>query len=261
MEQKNISEAAELLWNTFKLGHTIESIPSDIRPRDRKNAYRIQQSFAEMSGSDQLGWKIAATSENGQKHIGVSGPLAGRLLTNRSKVDGESLELGANIMAVAEAEFCFRLKNNLPPRKEIYSIDEVLDAIDTLHPAIEIPDSRFDDFVTAGEAQLIADNACASWFILGNPTTENWRDIDLKRHTVDALINGQIVETGIGSNVLGDPLIALTWITNELSQEGIGLKSGEIVTTGTCVIPFAIKPGDKVCANFGNLGRVEIQLT
>ena len=46
---------------------------------------------------------------------------------------------------------------------------EVLDAVDTLHPAIEIPDSRFADYVKAGEAQLIADNACAHLFVLGAP--------------------------------------------------------------------------------------------
>ena len=48
-----------------------------------------------------------------------------------------------------------------------YTVQQVLDAVDTLHPAIEIPDSRFADFVSAGAAQIIADNACAHLFVLG----------------------------------------------------------------------------------------------
>jgi 2-keto-4-pentenoate hydratase len=33
------------------------------------------------------------------------------------------------------------------------------------------------------------------------------------------------------------------------------------VTTGTCVIPVAIKPGDRFRADFGELGAVEVALT
>ena len=34
-----------------------------------------------------------------------------------------------------------------------------LAAVATLHPAIEVPDSRYDDFTRVGAPQLIADNA------------------------------------------------------------------------------------------------------
>ena len=176
-------------------------------------------------------------------------------------MSGDTLELGANLMGVAEAEFCFQLGKDLLPRNTAYSIEETLEAVDTLHTAIEIPDSRYIDFVTAGETQLIADNACASWFVLGPPTTVDWRSIDLRDHKVQALVNGTIVEEGIGKNVLGDPRIALRWIVNELSNEGIGLRAKEVVTTGTCVLPFQIKPNDYVELEFGQIGRVSVTLS
>ena len=260
MNDSQVLQAAELLWSTWKSGTLIDAIPEEYRPTDRDSAYKIQEKVSELSGSGQIGWKIAATSENGQKHIGVSGPLAGRLLADRAFSHGDTLELGENLMGVAEAEFCFRLGRDLPPRSENYSIEETLSAVDTLHPAIEIPDSRFSDFVTAGEYQLIADHACASWFILGNPTSYNWRDLDLVEHKVDALVDGVILQSGVGRNVLGDPRIALNWIANELSQTKIGLKAGEVITTGTCVIPFAIKPGDHIQLDFGVLGGIEARL-
>ena len=114
-----------------------------------------------------FGWKIAATSEAGQKHINVAGPLAGRIFAERVIPDGGTASMAGNEMRVGEPEFAFRIGRSLPPRAVQSSVEEVLDAVDTLHPAIELPDSRFADFITAGEAQLIADNACAHLFVLG----------------------------------------------------------------------------------------------
>jgi 2-keto-4-pentenoate hydratase len=57
---------------------------------------------------------------------------------------------------------------------------------------------------------------------------------------------------------LGDPRIALTWLANHLAQRGIGLKPGDIVTTGTCITPAAGAPGDQIVAEFVGLGRVTL---
>src|SRR6267142_512230 len=121
-------------------------------------------------------------------------------------------------MRVAEPEFAFRMAADLPPRSSAYTVREVLDAVGTLHPAIEIPDSRFADFVSAGAAQII----------------------------------------GHGKNVLGDPRVALTWLANELRLLGVTLKAGQVVTTGTCHAPLPIQSGDVFDADFGSIGRVSV---
>ena len=109
----------------------------------------------------------------------------------------------------------FAWRRDLPPRSSPYTVQQVLDAVDTLHPAIEIPDSRFSDFVSAGAAQIIADNACAHLFVLGAPTTANWRALDLvEEKPVITLRGKQFI--GHGKNVLGDPRVALAWLANEL---------------------------------------------
>ena len=146
---------------------------------------------------------------------------------------------------------------DLPPRSSAYTVQEVLDAVDTLHPAIEIPDSRFADFVSAGAAQIIADNACAHLFVLGAPTASNWRALDLVEQKPVITLRGQRY-TGHGKNVLGDPRIALTWLANELRQLGINLKAGRVVTTGTCHPPLPIQAGDFCAADFGVLGKVSV---
>jgi 2-keto-4-pentenoate hydratase len=85
--------------------------------------------------------------------------------------------------------------------------------------------------------------------------------MNLRDHKVQAFVNGTMVEEGVGENVLGDPRIALTWIANELSNEGIGLKANEVITTGTCVLPFQIKPNDYIELEFGKIGQVSVTLS
>lgn len=260
MDNWAAEEAARLILNAWQANGRIDSLPIECRPTTRREGYRVQAEIARLSGQSVVGWKIAATSQAGQKHIGVDGPLAGRLLERRVFQSGSSVPMTNNLMKVAEAEFAFRMARDLAPRASSYGIEEVLDAVDTLHPAIEIPDSRYREFVKVGAAQLIADNACANYFVLGPATTVDWRRIDLVEHGANADINGTIVAEGKGANVLGDPRIALTWLANELSESGETLRKGQVVTTGTCLVPVAIKPGDLLVADFGSIGRVEARM-
>ena len=252
--------AGAILWENWQQRRRIDQLPHDCRPGDRAAGYSAQKDIVRFSGQDVVGWKIAATSAAGQKHIGVDGPLAGPLLANRVLADGATVPLEGNIMMVGEAEFAFKLGRSLPTRPNPYTQEEVLSAVESLHPAIEVPDSRYTDFATVGAPQLIADTACADWFVLGSATSHDWRSRDLITHAVAVLLNGEKVATGSGANVLGDPRIALTWLVNELRTYGDGIAAGQFVTTGTCVVPVPIHRGDTLRADFGDFGVVAATL-
>lgn len=252
--------AADLLWAHWSGGTRLDHIPEEMRPATRAEGYAIQSLLEARSAAPLYGWKIAATSKAGQAHIAVDGPMAGRLLRERVFDDGATVPFGANHMRVAEAEFAFRMGRDVPSRPAPYTVADVLAAVETLHPAIEIPDSRFNDFTTVGAAQLIADNACAHYFVIGAAAPPDWRTFDLAAHPVTGQVVGGITRRGIGANVLGDPRVALTWLANELSALRLALKAGEIVTTGTCLVPLEIRPGDRVAMDFGPLGRVDARL-
>lgn len=260
----DVDAASALLWGHWQGGTTLASLPDLMRPTSRTEGYDIQSRFVAKSANPIAGWKIAATSKGGQAHIGVDGPLIGRLLSERVHQDGAVVRFGANRMAVAELEFCFRMGSTLEPQAQPYSVDEVLDAVEALHLAVELPDSRFSDFTSVGESQLLADNACAHEFVLGPATTADWRNLDLASHGVVGIVTSQSGERvraeGKGENVLGDPRIALAWAANELSALSIPLAAGHLVTTGTCVIPMAIAPFDLVEADFGLLGTMSVRL-
>ncbi len=260
MDLTTAKAASELLVRHWRQGEVLDALPADLRPANRAEGYFIQAQIETISDKPLFGWKIAATSAAGQRHIGVEGPLAGRLLAEMTFPDGASVPFGANRMRVAEAEFAFRMGVDLAPRQLPYSPAETLEAVADLFLAIEIPDSRYADFVTAGGPQIIADNACAHRFVLGPKAADEWRRTDLSSHRVVGRVAGRIEREGVGSNVLGDPRIALTWLANELSSLGVTLAAGQIVTTGTCVVPMEFRPGDVVEADFGVLGRVHCRV-
>jgi 2-keto-4-pentenoate hydratase len=259
MDGEAVRRAAGILWSAWQAERLIEGLPAECRPRDLAEGYAIQAAMGELIGGPQLGWKIAATSAAGQRHIGVDAPLGAPLYRRMAYGDGDTVPVGIGNMKAAEAEFAFRLGRDLPGEAKPYGVAEVMAAVDTLHLAIEVPDSRYVDFAAAGAPQLVADQACACFFVLGPMAPEGWRAVDLAAHRVAALRNGTLAAEGSGANVLGDPRLALAWLANDRVKHGRPLRAGEVVTTGTCVPPVTIAPGDLVVADFGTLGRVSVR--
>ena len=65
---------------------------------------------------------------------------------------------------------------------------------------------------------------------------------------------------GVGSNVLGSPINALLWFLNEASKRKFIIKKGDFVTTGTTTQPIPFEMGDKIVADFGELGEVRCEI-
>jgi 2-keto-4-pentenoate hydratase len=264
--QHPAQEAARLLWNCRVSGTAIEALPEALRPRDAAAGHAVQAALPAVAGQRVVGWKIAATSAAGQAHIQVDGPLPGRILEDFVHPMGATLTMAGNRMRVVEPEFAFRLGADLPPRTAPYTAPEVLASTASLHPAFELPDSRFADFARAGKAQLIADDACCGRFAFGPAAPEAWRTTDLADHRVHATVQGEdgrvrYTRDGQGRALLGDPRTALTWLANELSRLGIGLRAGDWASCGTCMVPLEVLPGDRVQADYGDFGRIEIGLS
>ena len=259
MSPQSERAAADLLTRHWDAGTRVDRLPEALRPLTREEGYGIQAQWLHHTSKPLFGWKIAATSAAGQRHINVDGPLAGRLLAEMVLPDGATVPLAGCLMRVAEVELAFRFERALAPRGRPYPVDEVMAAVGTLHPAIEIPDSRYADFCAVGAPQLIADNACTHRFILGPAVTGSWRDVDLAAHPVSAQVAGKSSHQGKGANVLGDPRIALAWIVNELNGLGLAMGAGEVVTTGTCVTPIPVVPGDAVKADYGGFGSLTVR--
>ena len=261
-EHQAATQAAQIIWQHWQSDQVLITLPMNCRPLNAQQGYAAQAQLPLVSERSVLGWKIAATSANGQAHINVSGPMAGRLLSGQVFDSGATVPSVGNRMRVAEPEFAFAMAQDLPPQAAPYTQQQVMAAVATLHPALEVPDSRLDPFTAAGEAQLLADNACARHFVLGPAAPDLWRDLDLSTYPVHARVQHgstlKYTRDGTGGNVLGDPRIALTWLANQLTDLGITLQKGQVVTTGTCMVPLELAPGDSASADYGPLGCVNM---
>ena len=257
----DLIRAAEIIYQCMHHGDAFDYVKGDLWPDTVEQAYEIQALVEKRRNEPVLGWKIAATAIAGRDHINVDRPLAGRLFQSICHADGVSLAFGHNRMAVAEAEFVFTLGHDLPPRESSYSEEEVAACIQSLHPGLEFPDSRFKDFTLPGTAGLIADNACAAQFVLGEPTDQSFDPHTLGTHQTTLYVNEKKVTSGHGSDALDGPLKALVWIVNTLCELGTGMCAGQFVTTGVTGMPCPIKPGDHVRADLGKFGSVSATLT
>lgn len=256
----NAAKAATVLTNSWTTGQALQDLTADDRPTTRAQGYAVQSLWQERVGPVG-GWKIAATSVAGQRHIGVSGPLVGPVFAHRVVHNGATVSLALNRMRVAECEIVFRFGQSLEPRESGWSLQDILETLESVHPGIEVPDSRFLKFETAGEAQLIADCACSNDMVLGEGTAPD----DRLRHLSALQVNAQMRDgrhfEGVGTNVLGDPLEALRWFVNEITQSGQTVQQGQFVTTGACVVPIPVLPEQTIDADFGWLGRMTVHFS
>lgn len=251
------TQAATLLATQWQARQHLDTLPPDCRPTTRVQGYAVQALWPTIAGGIG-GWKIAATSVAGQRHIGVSSPLAGPVFASRVVADDATISLTANRMRVAECEVVFTFKRALEPRPQAWSRHDVMAEVAQVLPGIEVPDSRFLQFERAGEAQLIADCACCNDMVLGAPLAPEGRLESLAHLAVTARVSDGRMLEGVGSNALGDPVEALRWFVNEMSTIGQRIEAHHFLTTGTCVTPIPIEPGQSVQADFGWLGQMTV---
>ncbi|MFM7345275.1 MAG: 2-keto-4-pentenoate hydratase [Tagaea sp.] len=215
--------------------------PSLARSRTRLRARGLE---------DRLHERGRARDPEGERSVrgpGVPGalPCERRVAGGRTASDAR---IGSRIRIV--------LGKDLRPRKKPYSRAEMLAAVDDLHPAIEIVDSRYTDWLAVSLPELVADMGSNGALIVG-PPAKNWRRKDLAKVAVTMKAGGKLVGKGKGADVLGHPLDALAWLAdNPPSPEG--LKAGEVVTTGTAAGFHRAGPNDKAVATFEGIGKVEL---
>jgi 2-keto-4-pentenoate hydratase len=75
------------------------------------------------------------------------------------------------------------------------------------------------------------------------------------------LCNGTPRRKGTAAAALDHPMVPLAWLANELSRAGIGLKAGQMISTGTLTGMLAPKPDETYIADFGPFGIVTLTFT
>jgi 2-keto-4-pentenoate hydratase len=255
MDHASAIRAAQALVAARRAGDHIEALPEGAVPATEEDAYHVQDVVAAFVGERVAAWKVGATHPNAQKGLGVSGPVASRLFEPNLLRGDRSLPDDYVIRGV-EAEYAFRMGEDLPPAGAPYSREAIAAAVISVHPAIEVLDTRF----TAAQqgALAVADNVNDAQWVYGDGL-EDWRALDLVGAAVNMLIDGEVVVRGSGAEVLGDPMTSLEWLINEHAARREGVKAGQFVTTGSCTGLYKAPPGCTATATFEGLGELSVR--
>lgn len=232
---------------------------------DRESAFSVDDAYAVQMenirravsmGHRISGKKIGLTSPAMQKQLGVGEPDYGHLFSAMDCADG-NIETGALIQPKIEAELAFILKKDLRGGK--VTVDDVDDATDYVVCAFEIVDSRVENW-RIKLADTVADNASSGRYVLGgipiSPGTIELADVTMNLFKIQ---DGSpvLMGEGRGSAVLGDPRIAVAWLSNKMWSYGVALKAGEVVLSGAFSAAPAAARGDVFKAEFSDFGSVE----
>jgi 2-keto-4-pentenoate hydratase len=250
------AEAAARLLVASRRGR--KSVPGLPQVHSFDEAYAVQVAFRELWGVSVIGHKVGCSSEQSQRLVNSPGPIAGSLFRDALWHQPATIPAARFFIVGVEAEFGFRLGADLPARSAPYSREEVSVSVDAVVPVIEICDTRLSEWRTRRIEEITADNAFNGGLVVGT-AFEGWHSLDLATHVVTLSIDGEQKGEGTGALVLGHPLLALTWLANDMSRRGSGLRAGDLVAAGTCTGLHFASPGSTVVADFGTaLGKVTI---
>lgn len=252
------TELANALWQARNGGAPVPRSKAGYL-KSIEDAYQCQTELVALMGMERAGWKIGATNKAIQNTFGIEQPVSGPMFRQLCYKSGDQVGIFVTPSVVIECEFAFRFADDLPARQGPYQREEVLSAVECVIPSIEVVDCRFEGgFRDIGATLLTADLAAHCAWIGGTPHAD-WHQIDFKTQPVTLYKDSVKVREGIGANALGDPLNVLEWLANHLSERGIGLKAGEVVSTGTCTDIFPVAPKDELVVDFAELGEVLVR--
>ncbi|MEX2451023.1 MAG: fumarylacetoacetate hydrolase family protein [Rhodospirillales bacterium] len=253
------AKAAEILIEAHLGKKLLDDIPDDCKPATFDDALAVQNVMLKHPAITYAGWKVARTNAQLQKDAGLSEPAYGPIFAEFNYEDGHRFEAGAPSVRAIECEFAVVLAKDLPASGAPYSMEQAADAVATMHPAIEVTGQRFRTRDALGRPASTMDFAGNFAFVFGSGVAD-WRKFDLPNHGVEHIINGDVICTSTGANVLGNPLNSISWLANKLATRGLEMKAGDWISTGAATGPIPVAAGAEVIADFGDLGRARCTL-
>ncbi len=256
MARAGMADLARRLAEVWGGGQPIHLLPPEVVPTSAEEAYAAQSALLTRlipQFGPIVGWKVGAPSPTAEP--AASPLLADLVQPSPARFGGSRLRLRG-----IEAEVAFRFGQALPPRPEPYGEAEVTAAIHSIHPAIELVETRFDAWEGPPGLAKLADLGSNGGFCFG-PGSTDWRSRDLARPTVTLEIEGKLIAERTGGNTAGHPLRTLIWLANHTGRLGHGIKAGDIVTTGSHTGLVFTGQDSRVVARVARLGEANLILS
>jgi 2-keto-4-pentenoate hydratase len=245
-QQRQMFDAANRLLDARRTNKPIADLPADLRPQTMEEAYCVQDRMA-LAYEAIGGWKVGAPSADAT-------PMFGPMPLGWISCSGCEMRGLTHRYRGLEAEIAFLIGEDLPAKKTAYSREEVLGAIESCHPAIEVLESAFIDPTKVARLTMIGDLQMHGGFVYG-PACPDWQRIDFSQEHVTLAVDGTVRVERTGSNTSGDLLRLLPFLANEGAARTGGLRRGEWITTGSWTGVELAAAGDAVDVQFSTAGN------
>ena len=242
-------EYAKILDEAARCGSAVAQIdPSG--ELSLADAYAVQSASIQLRvsrGERRVGVKMGFTSRAKMVQMGIADVIWGRLSSAMQVEEGSSVQFSRYVHPRVEPELAFVLKR---PLAGDATAVEALAAVEAVAPALEIIDSRYQDFKFS-LPDVIADNASSSGFVIG-PWSDPHQDFSNLGLTLG--IDGRTVQVGSTAAILGHPLRSLVAAARLSAAAGEPLQAGWVVMAGGATPAEWIKPGQYVSVEMERLG-------
>ena len=225
---------------------------------DWDDAYAIQNAIRQSkvdAGARIAGLKAGLTSKAKMKQMGVEEPVFGFLCDYGAYPDGGEIAMDQFIAPRIEAEIAFVTNAELAGPG--CHLGQVLAATEFVMPAVEILDSRYENF-RFDLISVVADNTSAAGFVTGGRARQVG-DVDLRTLGLVVEKNGKVVEVGAGAAVLGHPAESVAVLANSLARRDEVIPAGTFIMTGGITAAISVERGDNIAVRFQDLGSVSMR--
>ncbi|TXS96018.1 4-oxalocrotonate decarboxylase [Parahaliea maris] len=254
------STIATQIYRCFQQGEQIPLLSAQYPDLEMEDAYRIQEKVVasfQADGRKIKGYKIGLTSKAMQEMAGTDEPDYSAMLDHMFLPEASHTPRSDWQSPMVEIELAFVMKERLEGPG--INVADVIRATDFVLPAIEIVDFRVAMAPGMTVRDTISDLAAVGGVVLGgNPL--DLKDFDVRGVRGDLLINGEVRESGCSDAVLGNPLTAVAWLANKLSEFGVTFEPGDVILSGSFLRALPVQAGDEVVARFDN-GFGDVLLT
>ena len=176
------------------------------------------------------------------------------ILTDQMQYDaGSAVTRKKFIHPRAEPEIAFRVKHDI---HDVVTIDNAQDFVSGVAVAIEIIDSRYENFKFSLE-DVIADNCSSAGFTLGE-----WKspDTNIVNILMSLVKDDTIVGSGNSNAILGNPWESFVAGARLAKASGLQLRKDDIILAGAATPATYINEGEVISAFADGLGSVYLDV-
>ncbi len=244
-------EIAKILDQAAKNANAVSQMAATNK-MSLKGAYEIQRESIALRvqrGETITGFKLGFTSKAKMEQMGVHDLIWGILTDEMEIRQGETVNLSRWIHPRVEPEIAFRVSKDIT--REL-TLKELPEYIDMMAPALEIIDSRYENFKFSLE-DVVADNCSSTGYVIGDWKPLSTPVSDLK---MELIVNNVVVESASSAAILDNPLQSVVELSRLASQAGLTVKKGQYILAGAATAAVFLKPKQVLNAGVEKLGTV-----